>query len=172
MCIKLHLDVNGPFPDINVKHWASTTERPADHLYEIVHDWRRQASASSSDFILVMSRFLCSCCFTSSHLHVINKVYAYLACCLRGGLRARNFGPNPEYPPPLQVRTGIVVSVEKGWWRDAGKLSRNRGKSAVYIYTPLILLTGLITDCAPLVLIKLIIWTCSSRTLLIKHHML
>ncbi len=32
----------------------------------------------------------------------------------------------------------------------------NRGKSAVYIYTPLILLTGLITDCSPLVLIRLI----------------
>ncbi len=57
-----------------------------------------------------------------------------------------------------------------GWRRDAGKLPRNRDKSAVYIYTPLILLTGLITDCAPLVLIRLIIWTCSSRTLLIKHH--
>ncbi len=41
----------------------------------------------------------------------------------------------------------------------------------MYIYTPLILLTGLITDCAPLVLIRLIIWTCSSRTLLIKHHL-
>ncbi len=26
MCIKLHLDVNGPFPDINVKHSAATTE--------------------------------------------------------------------------------------------------------------------------------------------------
>ncbi len=71
---------------------------------------------------------------------------------------------------PLQIRTGIVVSAEKGWRRDAGKLPMNRGKSAVYIYTPLILLTGLITDCSPLVLIRLIIWTCSSRTLLIKHH--
>ncbi len=58
---------------------------------------------------------------------------------------------------PLQVRTEIVVSAEKGWQKDAGKLSRNRGKSAVYIYTPLILLTGLITDCAALVLIRLII---------------
>ncbi len=43
-----------------------------------------------------------------------NKVSAYSACCPRGGLRALNFGPNSEYPPP-QVRTGIVVSVEKGW---------------------------------------------------------
>ncbi len=58
---------------------------------------------------------------------------------------------------PLQVRTVIVVSAEKGWRRDAGKLPLNRGKSAVYIYTPLILLTGLITDCSPLVLIRLII---------------
>ncbi len=66
------------------------------------------------------------------------------------------FWPEPRVPP-LQVRTGIVVSAEKGWRRDAGKLSRNRGKSAVHIYTPLILLTGLITDCAPLVLIRLII---------------
>ncbi len=72
---------------------------------------------------------------------------------------------------PLQIRTGIVVSAEKGWRRDAGKLPMNRGKSAVYIYTPLILLTGLNTDCSPLVLIRLIIWTCSSRTLLIKHHL-
>ncbi len=61
----------------------------------------------------------------------------------------------PPPPPPLQVRTGIVVSAEKGWRRDAGKLPMNRGKSAVY--TPLILLTGLITDCSPLVLIRLII---------------
>ncbi len=45
---------------------------------------------------------------------------------------------------PYQIRTGIVVSAEKGWRRDAGKLPMNRGKSAVYIYTPLILLTGLI----------------------------
>ncbi len=56
---------------------------------------------------------------------------------------------------PLQIRTGIVVSAEKGWRRDAGKRPMNRGKSAVY--TPLILLTGLITDCSPLVLIRLII---------------
>ncbi len=55
-------------------------------------------------------------------------MYVYLTCCPRGGGGG-----------------------------DAGKLSRNRGKSAVYIYTPLILLTGLITDCAPLVLIRLII---------------
>ncbi len=37
---------------------------------------------------------------------------------------------------PLQIRTGIVVSAEKGWRREAGKLPMNRGKSAVYIYTP------------------------------------
>ncbi len=37
--------------------------------------------------------------------------------------------------PSLQVRTVIVVSAEKGWWRDAGKLPLNRGKSAVYILT-------------------------------------
>ncbi len=43
-------------------------------------------------------------------------------------------------------------------------------ESAVYKYTPLTLLTGLITDCAPLMLIRLIIWTCSSRTL-IKHYL-
>ncbi len=92
-----------------------------------------------------------------------------MACCPRGGLRAQNFGPNPEYPPPpLQVRTVIAVSAEKEWRRDAGKLPLNRGKSAVYIYTLLILLTGLITYCSPLVLIRLIIWT---RTLLIKHHL-
>ncbi len=36
---------------------------------------------------------------------------------------------------PQQVRIGIVLSAEKGWRRDAGKLSRNRGKSPVYIYT-------------------------------------
>ncbi len=68
----------------------------------------------------------------------------------------REFWPEPRVPP-LQVRTVIVVSAEKGWRRDAGKLPLNRGKSAVYLYTPLILLTGLITDCSPLVLIRLII---------------
>ncbi len=51
--------------------------------------------------------------------------------------------------------------------RGGGGMSRNRGESAVcvyiyiyiyiYIYTPRNLLTGLITDCAPLVLIRLII---------------
>ncbi len=35
---------NGPVPDINVKH-ELLTERPADHLYEIVRVWSRQASA-------------------------------------------------------------------------------------------------------------------------------
>ncbi len=39
---------------------------------------------------------------------------------------------------PPKVRIGIVVSAEKGWRLDAGKLSRNRGKSAVYIYTHLL----------------------------------
>ncbi len=64
--------------------------------------------------------------------------------------------PEPRVPPH-RFRTGIVVSAEKGWRRDAGKLSRNRGESAVYIYTPLTFLAGLITDSAPLVLIRLII---------------
>ncbi len=31
--------------------------------------------------------------------------------------------------------THLVVSAEMGLWRDAGKLSRNRGRSAVYRYT-------------------------------------
>ncbi len=62
-----------------------------------------------------------------------SKGYEYLACCPRGGLRTLNFVLNPEYPQ--QVRTGIVVSAEKGWWSDSGKLSLNRGKSTVYIYT-------------------------------------
>ncbi len=33
--------------------------------------------------------------------HIINriKIMRILACCLRGGLRARNIGLNPEYPP-------------------------------------------------------------------------
>ncbi len=52
---------------------------------------------------------------------------------------------------------GIVCKSREGRRnRDAGKLSMNRGKSAVYIYTH-ILLTVLITDCAPLVLIRVII---------------
>lgn len=42
--------------------------------------------------------------FMSSHLHIMHrKDCAYLACCLRGGLRAQDSapgpGPNPEYPP-------------------------------------------------------------------------
>ncbi len=36
---------------------------------------------------------------------------------------------------PRRFGTEIVVSAEKGWQRDAGKVSRNRGESAVYIYT-------------------------------------
>ncbi len=36
MSIKLHLDVNGPFPDINVKELK---ERPVDHLYEAIRVW-------------------------------------------------------------------------------------------------------------------------------------
>ncbi len=44
-------------------------------------------------------------------------------------------GEGSELGTLAQVRTGIVVSAEKGWRRDAGKLSRNRGESAVYIYT-------------------------------------
>ncbi len=43
----------------------------------------------SDSSAVVVSRF--------SHLYIINKVYAYLVLCLRGGLWARNFGPNPEY---------------------------------------------------------------------------
>ncbi len=73
-----------------------------------------------------------------------------------GRAPSSEFWPEPRVPP-LQVRTVIVVSAEKGLRRDAGKLPLNRGKSAVYIYKPLILLTGLITDCSPLVLIRLII---------------
>ncbi len=93
-------------------------------------------------------------CFTSSHLHIINRIkFMCIWRAVRGegselGILART------QSTPLQVRT---VSAEKGWRRDAGKLPLNRGKSAVYIYTPLILLTGLITDCSPLVLIRLII---------------
>ncbi len=68
-------------------------------------------------------------------------------------------------PLPPQARTGIVVIADKRWRRDAEKLSMNRGKFAVY----LILLTGFITDCGLLLFIRLIIWTCSSWTLLIKH---
>ncbi len=52
-----------------------------------------------------------------------------------GRAPSSEFCPEPRVPP-LQVRTGIVVSAEKGWRRDAGKLPLNRGKSAVYIYMP------------------------------------
>ncbi len=121
-------------------------------------------------WILMFCCLLLFAHFTSSHLHIINRIkFMRIWRAVRGegselGILART------QSTPLQIRTGIVVSAEKGWRRDAGKLPMNRGKSAVYIYTPLILLTGLITDCSPLVLIRLIIWTCSSRTLLIKHH--
>ncbi len=102
--------------------------------------------------------------FTSSHLHiVIEYISAYLACCHK---QMNLFPP----PPPLQVRKGTVVSVEKGWRRYTRKLSRDRGESAVYIHMPLILLNGLITDCASLVSVRLIIWTCSSQTFLITHY--
>ncbi len=44
------------------------------------------------------------------------------------------FWPEPIVPP-TQDRTVIIVSAEKGWRRDAGKLPMNRGESAVCIYT-------------------------------------
>ncbi len=52
--------------------------------------------------------------FTSLHLHMINRmdVYEYMVCCPSRGLRARNFGPNPECPPH-RFRTEIFVSAEK-----------------------------------------------------------
>jgi len=68
-------------------------------------------------------------------------------------------------PPDVVIRDRIR-SEEMGWWRDADKLSTNRGKSAVYI--PLVV--GWLAECFPLVRISLIICTCSSRILLIKHH--
>ncbi len=52
----------GPFPDINVKHWAATTERPADHLDCPGLELSSTPSASASDFILVRFRFLCNWC--------------------------------------------------------------------------------------------------------------
>jgi len=89
--------------------------------------------------------------FTSSHLHIINRIdFMRIWRAVRGE-------DSELRVPPRQVRTGVGVSVEKGWRRDAGKLPINRGESAVYTHTPLILLTGLITDCSPLLLIRLII---------------
>ncbi len=70
--------------------------------------------------------------FTSSHLHIINRIkFMRIWRAVRGegselGILART------QSTPLQIRTGIVVSAEKGWRRDAGKLPMNRGKSAVY----------------------------------------
>ncbi len=59
--------------------------------------------------------------FTSSHLHIINRIkFMHIWRAVRGegselGILART------QSTPLQVRTGIVVSAEKGWRRDAGK---------------------------------------------------
>ncbi len=93
----------------------------------------------------------------------------------RDGSRARNFGPNLEYTPPTPTpphtrlgqdscKCGEGVAeglLETAQWTEV--------RSAVYTkhtsYTPHLLLTGLITDCAPLVLI---IWTWFLPNLLIN----
>ncbi len=73
--------------------------------------------------------------FTSSHLHIINRIY--IVCVFgmlsEGRASSSKLWPEPRVTPH-RVRTEIVVRAEKGWRRDAGKLSTNRGESAVYIY--------------------------------------
>ena len=74
-------------------------------------------------------------------------------CAVQGRGFEHGIWPEPRVLPPVVV--GIVRSQEMGWWRDADKLSTNRGRSAVYI--PLIVNGVDLTECPPLVLIRLII---------------
>lgn len=64
------------------------------------------------------------------------------------------FVPKPEYSHPSHAGIGIVRSEELGWRRDAGQLSWNRGKTAVYI--------------PPIVLKELIFRTCSSWNIMLR----
>jgi len=70
---------------------------------------------------------------------------------------------------PGVVKADRARSEEMGWRRDADKLSDEQ-RYVCWIYTSWHWLSWL-TECSPSVLIGLIIWTCSSRILLINHHM-
>ncbi len=75
---------------------------------------------------------------------------------------------NPQYRSRCLDGTSWVCDIMA---KGANQMLENCQETEVSLLcTPLTLLTGLITDCASLVLIRLIIWTGSSRTLLIKHN--
>ncbi len=70
--------------------------------------------------------------YDGSHLHIINIIkFILIWHAVRG--EGSELGILAQTQSSPQFRKGIVVSAEKGWRRDAGKLPMNRGKSAVYI---------------------------------------
>lgn len=65
-------------------------------------------------------------------------------CAVRGRAPSSGFLLEPRVLPPVVIKVFRTRSEEMGWWRDAVKLSTDRGMLVV-IYTPLNSFIGLIS---------------------------
>ncbi len=70
--------------------------------------------------------------------------------CLFGVLSEGRAPSSEFWSTPSQVRIGIDRREEMGWWKDAENCQET--EASLLKSPPLILLIGLITECAPLVL--------------------